>query len=234
MYMRRIVFLLLIVVSIVSCSWHNGKNQEAIKELDDKITTVFSQYGRKVIVHSSINEDRLKIDLFFKSPSFIDPETQKMMLSLLSYHMHTIFDDFGGVDFNYIDEGFEREPLFYSQEKNDVEYSFGMFNRNKMFLDQVTYVLNDMSQNELLASNLIIEELNRIIPNAFSFKGSFWLLLYQYSLDFRNDKSVSTKNFTIFYNAASVTGSNVDVNHLKNLVNVTNGDPVILFSSDKQ
>lgn len=216
-----IVFL---IITILSCSCINKqKNKET--EINEKIASTLLLYGRQVEAHSTIDEMKLSLELFFKSPSFIDPETQKMILALLAYHMHDYYVDYDSIYVNYIDEGL-LDTIHYQQGIKDVEISYNKFSNNKTFLTQVSYSLNNMSQDEILASSLIIKELNRIMPDVFNFTGSFWLLLYQYSLNYLNENSIEVKNFTVFVNAASLNGSHVNPINLKNILRITHGKPI--------
>lgn len=215
---KHLIFFISIFFMLSNCNnKEKAKQDEDCGKIEELASKKMKQYGRDVIFNSTYTSNVIKTELFIKSPSFLDMETQKLILSVLAYEMYSCYRHFEKVEYIYNDEGFEHEPLYFTHTRAHIELYFNEYSNNEMFVNLLKYSMKNMSQEEVLASNNIIKELNKIVPDLFYFKGSFWMLLHSYSKNIDKKDSQEYKNFGVFIKAASVKGSHVNKDHLQKI-----------------
>jgi hypothetical protein len=214
--MRRWFFILTISLSIVILGCNNSD-----KYFNAKVVSILKEFGRNSKVLSNIeNEGNKELKIFFKSPTYLDKESQKLTLVILSSRLYKYLKDFKSVNYIIIDEGFDHEPLSYTISDSDLNVIYSRFQDNSLFEELLKYSFNNIDQNELIKCNIIIEEMHKLMPETFDFQGSFWLLLEKFSLA-ENEDSKDWKYFIMFYNVVKVKEFNVNHEHIKRLIDFT-------------
>jgi hypothetical protein len=174
------------------------------QELSECILLTLQEFGRKTEVREiSETNNELNVSIYIYSPSFLDEETHKLMLSLLVFKLYDKLEKYDNVNFIVNDEKFEHEPLRYSTDKGAMNMFFNNYNSNPLFVELLSFSLSNMTQDDLIRCNLIIEELYKLMPNEFNFNGSFWLLLENFSKSSETD-STGFKQFRMFSKVSKV------------------------------
>ena len=191
--------LILILVLILNSSCENLK-----QEFSESITSTFHEFGRKIEVREiSKTNNELNVSIYIYSPSFLDEETHKLMLSLLTFKLYDKLEKYDNLNFIINDEKFEHEPLRYSIDNSAMNMFFNNYNSNPLFVELLSFSLSSMTQDDLLRCNLIIKELNKLMPDEFNFNGSFWLFLENFSKSTETD-STGFKQFRMFSKVTKV------------------------------
>lgn len=214
MKFRYIVPLFLVIA--FSCKQNtveHNNNHIDTEKVDSLLVNVLEKYGRKSRLKSEVIGDTLFIKLYVYSPSFLDKETHSIILALVNYEMYSYLKNYNVVKYNYVDEGFENDPGMYRYDSVNIINIYSNFTQNITFKNMLRYSLQNLAQDELLRCNVIIQELNRIMPEEFDFKGSFWKLLEVTS----KQKEELNKYFVIFSRAASIEASQVNSKHFSEI-----------------
>jgi len=210
------VFILIIIL-ILNSSCENLK-----QEFSESITLTFQEFGRKAEVREiTETNNELNVSIYIYSPSFLDEETHKLMLSLLSFKLFDKLEKYDNVNYFITDEKFEHEPLRYSISKESLNMFFKNYNSNPLFVELSSYSLSNMTQDDLIRCNKIIKELYKLMPDEFNFNGSYWLLLENFSKSNDTD-STGLKQFRMFSKVTRVPAFKVNQAVIDSLTSIYN------------
>ena len=108
--------------------------------------------------------------------------------------------------------------MFYNIEGTDTVKFQKNFESNPLFVEFLIHSINCMTQEDLFRSNYVIKELHKLMPNDFTFNGSFWLLLENYAKSGVNKyDSVGEKYFRMFSKVAKIKEVKINYSNIEKL-----------------
>ncbi len=208
--MNKIVSLLYIISFLLLSGCYSNHPSTNI---DNDMVKAFKLYGRNANIDHQIFDSIISFNIYVYSPSFLDVETQKLLLSLVCYENKRSLNQYQTMYFDYVDQGFEKDIAHYSISHQELKSIVNKFETNRIFLDLCFYSFNDVTNDDLIKYNLIIHELNSLMPNDFNFQGSFWFLLYKVSEERSIGKQKYYNIFKMFDKASTIP--EYELNHKK-------------------
>jgi hypothetical protein len=139
------------------------------------------QLNNKTHVNEAAN--CLNINVLYKTNGiqgfYLDYESHKVVLSMLCYTYYEEFQDYDTVKFrmNFLGYDDNLTVIYDHQELTKIKYYFEIAPN---YYDFVGYSFTNLGYENILRATTMIKYLNDNFNDFFSFKGSYWLLLYNY------------------------------------------------------
>jgi hypothetical protein len=189
----KTLIILVILITIFSCNNIEKDKSEFVlnntsknikienEDFKDSLVYKFSLYGMKIDPFIVKNNDTLYLKLFVSSPSFIDQTSQKLIVTLISFELRRYLEKFNIIIWDWIDEGLENEIRQYKLNKSDLLFLINETRNRPQFVNTMKYLLANMTQNEYLYCNHVINTLHRLDSSVFYFNDNFWTLIQEYA-----------------------------------------------------
>lgn len=205
----RICSFILIVILVSSCK--NVNNTEV------KIQNKLDEWNFVSDVSISNNNKTLYIDLFFNESydygvksNLLDLESNNLLVAMLNYTFYKDMIKYDVVSYNLRFEN-QKDMKDYTVDFNRsaLDENIERFDKASLFYNFVEYAYKEIRRADFVRSNAWINYFSQY-PQ-FDFFGSFWNLLYNYSLECTT--SQSSTRFTYLFIA--FVGSIQDPDNIK-------------------
>lgn len=171
---------MLFMVFLLACQQKKNDSDE-IEYIINHTMANLNKRGSYVVEKK---ENSLAISFTFGENAFLDRNSN---LVLFSYLIHELQESIRDVDTLVIQYDFENlvaEKENFVYDKNNIRVLSEDLNGNPMYKVMLHYSLKSIDGHTLVQINTLIEKLNSTyFPNSFSFNGSFFELMRQYSME---------------------------------------------------
>lgn len=181
------------ILLIVLCSCKSSDETYLEKKYNEKL----SEWNFNTQVSIINKHETLYIDLFFEDSvdvfgveaNLVDLESNNLLVSMLNYTFYEYIKEYDIIIYNL---RFENQDNMYdytiefSESANRKDKDFEEFTQAPMFYSFVEYAYKEIKRADFVRSNVWIEYLSEFPDFDFSFSGSFWKLLHNYSLECSN------------------------------------------------
>ena len=185
-----IIILAVFLVTIISCSRNNNDQIRCLEKIVSITDSVCFQLDIKATTSIEQRENKITFLIHFIDHYPLMDESHKVFNSFLLYKLDSLITRFDTIEIarTYEDlvglysEIYLKEQVFEIQRKTS---------ESVLFRDMVIYAFIHLNNYEIIGFEDNIEDLRELIPDKFMHKGSFWLLIYNYSFSCCDTSSIS-------------------------------------------
>lgn len=179
--MRYFKLIIVSLTLLLGCMNNRDANNETI--LAKKYDKAFKGINKDVIASAKTSGKELFVSLNIKSPSLIDSESQQLMLCYVGFILFNELKEYNIINYTVVDEGLENDILHYKVNNDNLSHMCILFSKDECYRKVVIYLLKNITNDENVRANIVINELFKLMPDRFKYNGSFWGLLQDYSVN---------------------------------------------------
>lgn len=184
--------------------------QNELRTLDERVVTNLNDY---TFIERG---DILTIEFNRVSPYILLPETIDVLAMYIVYNLFGHLEQYNVVTiaFEFEDKSIleDRYVVIYTKDKR-IALSKNMSGHD-IFLNFIEYVINKVSDEDVIKYNVMLERIPEFVPG-FPFKGTFWVLLQEYSRECsNNNKGDNTLYMKMLTDLVSIPGADANLLHL--------------------
>jgi hypothetical protein len=178
-----------------------GCTNDQVKIIYDSVDSSYRDLNIKV--NDSIYEKNstLYINIEYISNYYLMDESNELITSYLFSNLGSILNKYNSVII---------ETMFY--KLSDVKVSVykpdavkrmqNRFTSNQLFKDAFCYFIKNSNSNEILGFNEIINDFEVYLPEKNLYKGNFWNLIENYTINYKDSTSNDYLSVKLLYEAA--------------------------------
>ena len=195
---KKIIFLF-VVLLLMSCS--TSKNSPNNSEILNIIEDVWNDLGIKASTEVKIQKESLNINITYYDDYFILDETNQLINSIVLYSLDPLIASYDTVRFTY---KYDDLSGVYSEiyPKTKIKSIQNESDKYELFQELVIFILKELNNYEVVGYKVLNEDLIKLYPKKYGHRGSFWLLLYNFSLDCCDTSSTAYKSMHLFRKGA--------------------------------
>lgn len=145
---------------------------ELLKEWQLQNSTLVLKSKSTAYIHIHYKNDSVQ-------PFYLDQESHTLVLSMLCYTFYEGFMEYDTVKFEMTFEGYD-DVINIGYDQNKIEEIKSYYDKAPHFYDFVSYSFINLGYKQILRAERLIEFFSEDFNDFFKFKGSYWLLLYNY------------------------------------------------------
>jgi hypothetical protein len=159
----------------------------------DSIGTSIQQEFKELQINSQfqieVRSDTLMFRIVYTNNYFITDETNQLILAHLMFKLDTLLLLYNHVKVRYRwDDLADDRTVVYS--KKGILENQNKLKNNLCFYRMTRFLIQNISTNDVIGYNIMIKDLReKYLPNAFTYMGTFWLMIYDYSKHCREENS---------------------------------------------
>jgi hypothetical protein len=178
----------------------------SVESIEHSSKQIFEKLDIRVEDSIFLKKGNIYFEITFVENYFVLSETNKLIFSYLMSELDTLIHPFDSmfIIYDYVDLSDQKKMLTYSLE--GVKRQQTNMNSDNLFKSIVEYSLLNLNSEDIIGFNKMIEDLPKFVPEDFKFKGSFWMLLHNYSLNCCNLESNVVSEMEVLYTASSYPG----------------------------
>jgi hypothetical protein len=193
--------IIIFQILFYGCNFNSIENKIKHETLISISQNVWNDLGIEASTGFEAKNNSLTINIKYIDEYFLFDETNHLINSYLLYSLDSLITYFDTI---IVVSNFDKltDILEVKYHKDHVKKIQEEAASNQLFINMVKFTLNGINNYDEVGFEDLINDLKELTPDEFQHQGSFWVLLYNYSLNCCDSTSIAYKSMHVLNNAA--------------------------------